>query len=250
MKTLIKSLVIISALCLFINMSYAQKMYQIHQDNVKPSMVSLYEKTAKEFTEACNKHNPQAPWITATTGNMRYLYISPLENFATLDENVFSDMRKAMGDSWSNIFKNFNKCYDSHSDYIITLSEKLSYMPEGITQMQEGQNYRNWYYLYYTPENGENILEAIKGVKELFKSKASKSYYRIYRSGFGCPESFYLVAVSSKDELDSAIKGKANQETLGEDRKAVFGNLMQYVSRFEEITGEMRPDISYSPKSN
>ena len=88
----------------------------------------------------------------------------------------------------------------------------------------------------------------MKGVKQLFESKGSKSYYRVYRSGFGCPENFYLVAISSKDELDSAVQGKANEEALGEERGSVFGNLMKYVSRFEEVTGYMRPDLSYAPK--
>jgi len=121
-------------------------------------------------------------------------------------------------------------------------------MPEGISQTQEGLNYRNWYYLYYTPENSRNVWEAMKSVKQLFESKGSKNSYRVYRSGFGCPENFYLVAVSAKDELDSAMRGKANEELLGEERGPVFGNLMKYVSRFEEVTGYMRPDLSYTPK--
>ena len=49
---------------------------------------------------------------------MRYMYVSPMENFAELDKDVFADMSKAMGDEWGNIFKNFNTCYDKHGDYV------------------------------------------------------------------------------------------------------------------------------------
>ncbi len=248
MKTLKSILLAALLMCFTFNFSFSQKRYQIHVDNVKPSMVGEYEKIAKSFTEACVKYNPQGPWITASTNDMKYMYISPMENFADLDKNLYADMAKAMGDDFGKMFQDFNKCYDSHSDFVISLSESLTYMPEGISQMQEGQNYRNWYYLYFTPENSANIYEAMKGVKGLFESTGSKSYYRVYSSGFGCPESFYLVAISSKDEVDSAMGGKENEKVLGEKRPEVFGNLMKYVSRFEEVTGYMRPDLSYTPK--
>ena len=123
MKTIKSILLFAFILCLSINLSQAQKMYQIHQDNVKPSMVSEYEKVAKEFVEACKKHNPKAPWVTAVTNDMKYSYISPMENFADLDKRQFADMSKAMGDDWGKMFQSFDKCYDSHNDYILTLSE-------------------------------------------------------------------------------------------------------------------------------
>ena len=59
-------------------------------------------------------------------------------------------------------------------------------------------------------------------------------------------ESYYLVAVSSKDEVDSAMKGKSNDEVLGDERKEIFGNMMKYISNYDEVTGEMRPDLAYS----
>ena len=171
-----------------------------------------------------------------------------MDNFAELDKPLYADMAKEMGDDWSNLFMSFDTCYDSHTDFVITLINNLSYMPEGMSQMQEGQNYRKWYYIYYTPENGQKMFEAMKAVKELFVSKNSKEYYRIYRSGFGCPENFYLVAVSAKDELDAAMTSKANDELLGDEWKEVFGKVMDVASRFDQISGWMRPELSYSPK--
>lgn len=248
MKTIKTTFLLAIILCFSFNLSHAQKRYQIHQDNVKPSMVAEYEKTAKEFNEACKKHNPQTPWITAMTNNFRYLYISPLENFAQLDERQFADMAEAMGDDWGKMFENFDKCYDSHNDYVIVLDEALTYMPNGISQTQEGQDYRKWFYMYYTPENSKKLREGMKAVKEMFVNKGSKEYYRVYRSGFGCPESFYLVAISAKDEIDSAKKGKANEELLGPDRWETFNKVMNNVTRMEEVSGTMRPDLSYTPK--
>jgi len=248
MKTIKSILLLALMLCLSFSFSYAQKMYKVHVDYVNPSKLKDYEKTAKEFAEACKKYNPQTSWITTTTSDNRYMYVSPIENFAELDKNYFADMAKEMGDGFGKIFENFNKCYDKHGDYILTLDENLTYMPEGVTQTPVDENYRKFYFLYYTPDSQGKLWEAMKGIKDLFASKGSKEYYRVYRSGFGITDSYYMVAVSSKDEIDSATRGKANDEVLGEDAGEAFGKIMNATSKYEEFSGRMRPDLYYSPK--
>jgi hypothetical protein len=249
MKT-IKSIILLTLfLCFSIHFSLAQKMYQVHVDYVKPSKVQDYETIAKDFIAACKTHNPQTSWILTTTSDNRYMYVSPMDNFAELDKNPFADMAKTMGDSFGDIFKRFNTCYDKHGDYVLILDEALSYMPDGMTQTPEGEDYRKFYFLYYTPDNQGNLWEAMKGIKDLFASKGSKEYYRVYRSGFGITDSYYMVAVASKDEIDSATRGKANDNLLGEGANEAFGKLMGATSKFEEFGGRMRPDLYYKPSN-
>lgn len=249
MKNLKTTLLFAFILCLSFNVSQAQnKLFSVHQDNVKPSMIGEYEKIAKEFNAACEEHNVQTSWITATTGDLRYMYVSEIENMADLDKRPFADMAKAMGDAFGDLFNQFDKCYDSHSSYVIVMDDELTYMPEGFSQTQEGQNHRKYFYLYYTPENGAKIREGMKAVKELFASKGSKEYYRVYRNGFGTAESYYMVAISSKDEVDSATRGKANDELLGPNRYETFNKVMNYATRLEELSGAIRPDLAYPPK--
>ena len=245
MKNFKTTLLITLLLCFALNLAQAQQRYQIHQDNVRPASISEYEKIAKEFVEACKEHNPQTSWVTASTNDLRYLYITPMENFADLDNNVFADMATAMGDDFGDMFSRFDKCYDSHSDYVITLSESLTFMPEGISQTQEGQNHRKWYYIYYKPENSKAVYDAMKSIKDMFAEKGSKEYYRVYRSGFGSAENFLVVAISSKDEIDAATRSKANNELLGESAGETFGKLMGSILRMEEYSGNMRPDLAY-----
>ncbi len=97
MKTIKSTFLLGLTLCLTINFSQAQKSYQIHQDNVNPSMVMQYEKVATAFNDACNEHKLQTSWVTAVTNDMKYLYISPIENMADLDKRPFADMTKKMG---------------------------------------------------------------------------------------------------------------------------------------------------------
>ena len=248
MKTIKNTLLLAFILCLTCNISQAQQAYQVHQDNVKPSKIGDYEKTSKEFNAACTEHNVQATWFTAMSSDFKYFYITPIENMADIDKRPFADMAKALGDKWGAMFDDFDKCYDSHGDYILVRDNELSYMPEGVTNAPEDESYRKWLYMYYTPENGDKVREGMKAVKELFKSKESTEHYRVYRNGFGSIESFYMVSISAKDRIDSAQREKANEEVLGPDRWETFNKVMNNISRMEEYNGEMRPDLSYSPK--
>ncbi|RED49323.1 hypothetical protein [Seonamhaeicola aphaedonensis] len=248
MKTIKKTIFSAIILCLVINLSSAQQMYWVHQDNVKPSTFMEYEKIAKEFNAACVEYNFQGKWLTTTMDDFRYLYVSPIENFATLDERPFADMAKAMGEDFGKLFERFDQCYDSHFDYIIVLSNELSYMPDGITQTQEGQDYRDFYFIHYLPKDHQKIKEGMQAVKEMYTSKGSKNHYRVYHSGFGAAENYYMVAMSSKDAIDSATKSEENKKLLGPERYDTFMKVMNYATKVEEVTGEIRRDLSYSPK--
>lgn len=248
MKTNKLTILITLVLFLTTNFAIAQKLYRVHQDNVLPSKMMEYEKIAKEFHDACVTHNLQASWLTTSTDDFRYLYVTPIENFAELDKRPFADMAKAMGDKFGDMFNRFDQCYDSHYDYTIVLNEELTYMPEGFSQTQEGQDYRDFYFIHYSPKNYKNINEGMKAVKEMFASKGSKNYYRVYHSGFGTTGNYYLVAMSSKDAIDSATKQKVNEEVLGPDRFETFIKVMGYATKMEEVTGEVRRDLSYAPK--
>lgn len=248
MKTIKNAFLLTLALCLTLNISNAQKMFQVHQDNVKPSMMLEYEKIAKEFHAACVEHNLQTKWLVTTMDDFSYLYVTPIENFADLDKRPFADMAKAMGDKFGDMFNRFDKCYDSHGDYIIVMDEELTYMPEGIDQVQEGMDYRDYYFIHYTPENGKGLREAMESVKDMFADKGSKSHYRVYRTAFGSMDSYYMVAMSSKDAMDSAQKEKANQDLLGPERFEVFNKVLKYADKMEEVTGEIRRDLTYNPQ--
>ncbi|MBC3759089.1 hypothetical protein H7U19_11770 [Hyunsoonleella sp. SJ7] len=250
MKTIKKTIVLAFLFCLTLNASQAyQKMYRVHQDNVLPSKMMDYEKIAKEFNAACVEHNFPGKWLATTMDDFRYLYVSPIENFADLDQRPFADMAKAMGKDFGAMFDKFDQCYNSHYDYVIVLMEELSYMPDGMSQAQEGQDYRDFYFIHYLPKDSQKMKEGMKAVKEMFASKGSKNHYRVYHTGFGTTDNYYLVAMSSKDAIDSATKTEENKKVLGPDRYETFMKVMNYATKMEEVTGEIRRDLSYSPKT-
>ena len=224
--------------------------YSIHEDHVKPSMVSEYEKSTKELVANCEKHNVQSTkWITTSTEDNRYLYLSPIENMAELDNNIFESLEEKMGkENFDNLMTSFGKCLDKHGDYILNLDKENSYMPQGITQTPEGKDYRKFWYYHVTPENFGTFMEKGKAIKALFEKKESKVYYRVYRSGFGSIGTYVMVAIAAKSAGDYEQMSQANMELLGEEGQNAFGELLKYTSKFEVVSARMRPDLDYSPK--
>ena len=154
--------------------------YWVHEDRVKLNKTEEYEQITKDLVAACKEHNVQeTQWITLALNDNSYLYVSPIENFADLDKNAFKTLIEKMGeDKVSALFDRFSSTYDEHGDYIVYLNKELSYMPGGISQTIEGQNYRIMYYSYVTPENDKHFSATLKKCKAAFEKHDSKLHYQ------------------------------------------------------------------------
>ena len=237
--------------------SYAQEKttqaYWVHEDRIKPSMVMEYEKVSKELTEACKTNNIQTlAWISAQTDDLRYLFISPIDSLSDISKanQGFGTLRDKMGaEAFDKLFDDMDNCYTAHGDYVLVLDKSLSYMPGGITQTPEGQDYRRFVYLYTTPSGLGEMKEGMMAVKKMFEEKESKTNYRVYRSAFGSMDSFYMVAIAAEDGATYEMNRAANNKLLGPDAQAVFGKVMAHATEIKEVSGKMRPDLAYSPNN-
>ncbi|WP_411768719.1 hypothetical protein [Winogradskyella sp. A3E31] len=241
----------------FVSMSLAQgeekmyQMYEIHEDQVKPSMMAQYEKTAKIFADKMREHKiADGDFLTITTDDFRYLSVRPIDSLGQENPGM-SELWEKMGqEDFSEMMSGFNPCYDRHGSYVIFMDKELTYMPEGISQTPDGKNYRKFYYIYYSPQNGSKMREAMMDVKKLFESKNSKSSYRVYHSGYGTMDSFYMIAIAGEDAVALAEKAKENDNLLGEDAGPIFQKVIGLALKMEEFTGSVRPELSYMNGDN
>jgi hypothetical protein len=120
-------------------------------------------------------------------------------------------------------------------------------MPEGITQTPEGEDYRKFFYFHITPSNRAMVKKTMEAITNLFSSKGSKFYYRVYKSGFGTRGEFYMVAAAAKNPTDYSEKVAANNELLGDEWPKLYGELRSHLLKYEVFSGRMRPDMAYSP---
>lgn len=248
MKTIKQTLLAVTLLLVATFTLNAQnQMFTIHADYVKPSMEKEYVSLCKEYVEACKKHNLQnADFTTVRLDNGTYLTFETIANMAALDVDSSAPLAEKMGAAnFQALLARFNKCYDRHGSYVVNRIESLTYMPEGAMAAQEGNNYRKYHYLYVTPSTAASVGAKIKAIKDLYVKKGSKEYFRVYHSGYGTLGEFFLVAVSAKDEQSYAIQSDANDKLLGDEIKPLMDDLLQNISRYDPITGYIRPDLSY-----
>ena len=235
-------------LLITMTMTAQNQMFTIHADYVKPSMEKEYVSASKDFIDLCKKYNLQnADWAEVRLENGTFLTFEMIPNLAALDINSDAALVEKMGkENYQALLDRFAKCYDRHGSYIVTRIESLTYMPEGAMAAQDGNNYRKYHYLYVTPSNAKTVAEKIKAIKELYVKKGSKEYFRVYHSGYGTLNEFFLIAISAKDEQSYNINSEANDKLLGDELKPLMDDLIQNITRYEPITGYLRPDLGYT----
>ncbi len=252
---LVKTRLFVLALALLTcTLNFAQDqptMFSVHTDNVRFDKMMQYEEVAKQMKENCVKHNVQgASWTAISVEDGRYVYVTPISSMADLDKNPMGNLAEKMGkDEMSKMFTKMNECYDSHSNAVVHLRTGLSYHPESAGS-SDGKNFREYHFLYYPPRHSQAMYEAMQGVKKMFEDKGIKNAYSVYHSGFGSEESYYMVSISGSDSVEIAQNGKSNDEAFGEEGQAVFYQVIQLTSRYDQVQARVRPDLSYSPKAS
>ncbi|TBW28917.1 hypothetical protein [Gramella sp. KN1008] len=235
-------------MCIVINaQSDRYQLYVVHEDHVKDGMEKKHEQADKAILDAAKEHKMKdMNWITFQADDNRVMYLSPIESMAELDKNPFEDLQKKMGaDKFDALFEPYAGTYTKHGDYILRLDKELSYMPQGITQTPEGQNYRELTYYHIPPGQGEKAEQLAQTVKQLYTKKNSKLHYRLYKSGFGNMGNYFMVAVAAESPEALEKLREENMELLGEEGKKIFDEIQNATSKQERVTGYLRPELSY-----
>jgi hypothetical protein len=249
----------ISAIFLFLLplLCYAQEAppntqaYWIHEDRVKPGMSEEYEQIGKDLVAACKEHNIQdIGWLTLALDDFSYLYVSPIEKFGDLDKNGFATLSEKMGaDKLTALFSRFDTTYFEHGDYVVYLDKDLSYMPGGVSQTVEGQNYRTMYYYYVTPDQDKGFMKTQQKIKASFEKHNSKLNYRVYKSGFGVMGTYYMIAIAAQNEMEGARTGDENWKLMKDDFDPLLKELNKHTWKVDEKRGWIREDLGYNPSN-
>lgn len=223
------------------------QMYVVHEDQVKEGMMEKHHESDKTLIKAAKDNNlKNMSWITFVAEDNRVMYLTPIANMAELDKNPFDELEDKMGEeAYNNIFESYTDTYTKHGDYILRLDKELSYMPNGITQTPEGENYRELTYYYIPPGMAEKAEELAKSVKKMYQEKNSKIHYRLYKSGFGNMGYYYMVAVAAESPEEMEKKRNENDDLLGDEGKALFDEIENTGTEMKTVTGYIMPELSY-----
>jgi len=223
--------------------------FLVHEDMVKPSMIEKYETASKAFNEVLKEHgSADVQFLAVSLDDMRYIFISPIENFAALDKNPLDKaLNEALGEEGTKeLMSTFDGTYDSHKDYILNLSNKLSYNSGEI--VQEGVYFRHFDYYFPFPGKWDEAKAISKEWKDLYTSKNISQGYRIYTGGLGT-ENLIMVVQWAKSADEFYAQQAETREILGDEAKELMGRTMAITRKFESYDGWIRPDLSYKPEA-
>lgn len=250
MKTIkfITKTVIVAIFSISMLTAQNNQFYRIHVDHVYPSSSDDYEKISKRLADLAKENQEEEGWNVMWTNDNRVISIAPVSGWEDLGKEFMPKTRAKIGDDkFGEIFEEFDKHYDNHNDYILTLSNNLSYMPNGMNTTPEGKNYRKNMVMYHKARDRQKIAEIAEKFKDLYTKKGSKLHYRIYFSGFGNEEAYIMVARAAENALEYEKLAEENRQLLGEDGRKLWNELSKYVTKVEYIEGNMMPNLSYNP---
>ena len=229
--------------------SAEKRMFIIHEDRVKPSKVLHYEETARELQALLKKHgSAEMAYNAASSEDFTYLYISEISSFAELDKDPWAGFTAKVGEeTMEDLWNSFDKCYDVHRNYLVSLSPELSYVPEDDVMADNGHTFRRWNYYYIQPEFAAEGDEVARAWKALYEKHNVSNGYRVYRSGLGQEMHIFTVVRWAQDAAAMDAIQASEQALFGEEGSKLWERTLAVCRKIDSRDGQMRPDLAYLP---
>ena len=247
---LFRTLALTLTCVLWLTQTDAQNMFLIHEDVVNPEMLMEYEGLAKELNGYIKEHgSKEMAYNTAMTNDLRYSYIVPIENLGEIDKmgSRWEALSEKVGEEkMKTLWNNLDKCYDVHRNYIVYLSEELSYYPPGEIMNSNG-TYRKWTKISAHPDKIQDLTAMARKWKELYQKHNIDHGYRVYFGGLGTDLGTMIIVDYGKDLSELANNEKMFQEKCGQEGGDLWKETTFAIRKIEEKYGQMRPDLSYNP---
>jgi len=179
-----------------------------------------------------------------------YSFITPFNDYDGLAK--YLSMREAMAekvgkDKFDQAMSQFDGCYDTHRDYLLTLRNDLSYKATVGLNPEEGFNFRHLDYWYVVPGKEDEMIEILKEMKALYEAKNIEQAYRVYIGGIGTHDQTVILVRPDKGRVEWAISSEKRNELGGEEMDKLLDKTGSIIQKFEHMSGRMRPDLFYIP---
>jgi len=219
----------------------------IHEDDVIVSKTSEYMEASQGFVNLMSENNFAGTTFTAfRMDDYTFMYVSPIENMAQLDDNQWAGLSEKVGkDKFETVMSAFDGTYDTHRDFIAVYHPDLSYKPEQL--QEEGNNYREWMYLYYNQAHQDKVMDMAKEWKKLYTDNNIPAGYTIYSNGLGHEGPVLVVHSWAKNPTDHAQGMEKRNESMGDKASALWERTEALAYKIVTKTGWLVPDISYNP---
>lgn len=227
------------------------QMFVIYKDVVHPAKTQEYEAAIKhmvsEFT-AYNVDPKKISWRTISGLEMGYVYVMPIENFASLDR-MHEDWEAAMdligAEKIEAMMTAVSETMEHVEVFHVQRRADLSYTPDEPTLKPEDVNYIHYGFYYMMPGQKKLIEEVAKEYVELYKSRNVGVGWSIYETLTGTDLPLFVAAHPARSQAEFYEQRERLEELFGEAAKELRMRVMRGVRKVEFKDGWVRPDLSY-----
>lgn len=227
------------------------QLYWVFELVTSPSKAKEYEVAVKEEFAVYTESEFTHPWYAFCGNNFHYYFLSPLDNFATIDEikNSYVKMAKTVGiERWQNVMKRVNEETEYVSMYIFCHRPDLSYAPEELALKLEEANFVAIDFFYIKPGLEREFEDVLKEYKSLDSRNNIPNSYSVSVLELGTDMPLYIGAAIGKKSSDLFLRWEEQREIYGKEGKILWEKTCALCRKFEVKTGWFRPDLSYIPK--
>lgn len=223
------------------------QFFVVHQEVAKPSMVKEYESTTKEFVALVKANKAKMPHFSfncLASPDFTYTFVAPIPNMAGMDaiNADFGALAQSAGAAFPDLNKRGGAATEYIKEWIIQLVPELSYSP---AEPRAGAPRYFHYGIYYVIPGREPEAEAVGAeYVKLFKAKAVKNGYTVYKVVMGAEMPAYIVSVGAADAAEYQADDAKLGALLGPEFQTLGARTIALTRRFETREAVARPDLS------
>jgi hypothetical protein len=228
----------------------AQRLWYVHQEFAKPSMIEQYEASAKAFNALVKENASKMPHFNITGAfqgeDMLYTYSIPIASLSEVDQIVqeFGALVEAAGQRGAEVMQKGGLATEQMKEWIIAEPLQMGYVPAQPRLKPDEMKYFRFDMYYVQPGHEADADAVAADFKKLFTSKGIQDGYRVFKVLIGEDISLYTVQSGAKDAADFAMAEAKHNELLGKEGEALFARAFAICRKVTHTNAWFRPDLT------
>lgn len=225
------------------------RLYFVEDYTVKPSMVTQFEASIKEFIMTVLKpYGWSWSFETYSTEDFHYYFLYRIENMAEMDK-AYDDFHGIIGKygerNWAVLYGKIGEATEYCKQGTITMLPELSYLPAPPRLKPDETKLVSWSYCYVMPGREVEFEGLVRKTVMLYKARNIGQGLKTWMGGLGTESPMYFFTETAKSASDLFLTGEGITRILEPDLGRLWKEMLGMIRRFETKIGGARPELSY-----
>ncbi len=226
------------------------QLWVVHEEVAKIDMLQQYIKSSKEWAALMHEGGLDLTFYASERNDLHFYYVGQIANYAGIDA-IYEKFQKAMDktnkEKFNSMMEANNASIESTREFVVRWSAALSYVPKA-PRLKEGEaNFAHWHFVHYKPEDRDKVMGVLKEWKAVFEKNNYPDGYGIFLMELGGDSNEFVVYKTAKSAVEYYKNEADKTKEMKDEENMLYGKVLPYLVSTKEITGWLRPDLSYIP---